>query len=128
MYGPTLRLLENGECTAAVDPDPRALARARKQGHGGLENLGDHAGAVESYHKALAGFDAMAAENPADQKARGGALEYAHSAAEINRGLGSSVLRELFPSASAPSWLVTENYVLPCTSFNSPRHQELVGV
>jgi eukaryotic-like serine/threonine-protein kinase len=43
------------------------------QGHSGLQNLGDRAAAVQSYGKALAVFDAMAAENPADQKARGGA-------------------------------------------------------
>ena len=42
-------------------------------GHGGLQNLGDRAGALESYGKAIAVFDAMAAENPGDQKARGGA-------------------------------------------------------
>ena len=42
-------------------------------GHSGLQNLGDRAGALESYGKALAVFDAMAAEDPADQKARGGA-------------------------------------------------------
>ena len=42
-------------------------------GHGGLQNLGDRAGALDSYGKAQAVFDAMAAENPADQKARGGA-------------------------------------------------------
>jgi non-specific serine/threonine protein kinase/serine/threonine-protein kinase len=42
------------------------------QGHGGLQNLGDRAGALESYRKALAVFDALARENPADQKARGG--------------------------------------------------------
>jgi non-specific serine/threonine protein kinase/serine/threonine-protein kinase len=43
------------------------------QGHSELQNLGDRAGALDSYRKALAVFDAMAAENPADQKARGGA-------------------------------------------------------
>ena len=43
------------------------------RGHSGLQNLGDRAGAVESYRQALAVFDAMAAESPADQKARGGA-------------------------------------------------------
>jgi eukaryotic-like serine/threonine-protein kinase len=42
-------------------------------GHGGLQNLGDRAGALESYGRALAVFDAMAAESPGDQKARGGA-------------------------------------------------------
>jgi non-specific serine/threonine protein kinase/serine/threonine-protein kinase len=42
-------------------------------GHGGLQNLGDRAGALESYGKAIAVFDAMAAEDPGDQKARGGA-------------------------------------------------------
>jgi non-specific serine/threonine protein kinase/serine/threonine-protein kinase len=42
-------------------------------GHGGLQNLGDRAGALDSYRKALAVFDAMAAESPGDQKARGGA-------------------------------------------------------
>ena len=42
-------------------------------GHGGLQNLGDRAGALQSYGKAIAVFDAMAAENPGDQKARGGA-------------------------------------------------------
>jgi eukaryotic-like serine/threonine-protein kinase len=43
------------------------------QGHSGLQNLGDRAGALLSYGKALAVFDTMAAENPADQRARGGA-------------------------------------------------------
>jgi non-specific serine/threonine protein kinase/serine/threonine-protein kinase len=43
------------------------------QGHSGLQNLGDRAGALDSYRKAAAVFDAMAAENPSDQKARGGA-------------------------------------------------------
>src|SRR4029077_1628513 len=43
------------------------------QGHSGLQNLGDRAGALDSYRKAVAVFDAMAAENPAEQKARGGA-------------------------------------------------------
>ena len=43
------------------------------RGHSGLQNLGDRVGAVESYRRALAVFDTMAAENPADQKARGGA-------------------------------------------------------
>jgi tetratricopeptide (TPR) repeat protein/tRNA A-37 threonylcarbamoyl transferase component Bud32 len=43
------------------------------QGHGELQNLGDRAGALDSYRKAVAVFDAMAVENPADQKARGGA-------------------------------------------------------
>ena len=42
-------------------------------GHGELQNLGDRAGALDSYRKAVAVFDAMAVENPADQKARGGA-------------------------------------------------------
>ena len=42
-------------------------------GHGGLQNLGDRAGALDSYRKALAVFDAMAAEKPSDQKGRGGA-------------------------------------------------------
>jgi non-specific serine/threonine protein kinase/serine/threonine-protein kinase len=42
-------------------------------GHGGLQNLGDRAGALDSYRKALGVFEAMAAEAPADQKARGGA-------------------------------------------------------
>jgi tetratricopeptide (TPR) repeat protein/tRNA A-37 threonylcarbamoyl transferase component Bud32 len=42
-------------------------------GHGGLQNLGDRAGALQSYRKALAVFDAIAAEDPADQKARAGA-------------------------------------------------------
>jgi eukaryotic-like serine/threonine-protein kinase len=41
-------------------------------GHGGLQNLGDRAGALQSYGKAIAVFDAMAAEDPGDQKARGG--------------------------------------------------------
>jgi non-specific serine/threonine protein kinase/serine/threonine-protein kinase len=41
-------------------------------GHGGLQNLGDRAGALASYGKAIAVFDAMAAEDPSDQKARGG--------------------------------------------------------
>jgi len=43
------------------------------QGHSGLQNLGDRAGALESYRRAMAVFDAMAAESPGDQKARGGA-------------------------------------------------------
>ena len=43
------------------------------QGHSGLQNLGDRAGALDSYRKAAAVFDAMAVENPGDQKARGGA-------------------------------------------------------
>ena len=43
------------------------------QGHSGLQNLGDRAGALDSYRRAVAIFDAMAGENPADQKARGGA-------------------------------------------------------
>jgi eukaryotic-like serine/threonine-protein kinase len=43
------------------------------QGHSGLENLGDRAGALDSYRKAIAVFDSMAAETPGDQKARGGA-------------------------------------------------------
>ena len=43
------------------------------QGHGELQNLGDRAGALDSYRKAAAVFDAMAVENPVDQKARGGA-------------------------------------------------------
>ncbi|HYB32945.1 MAG TPA: protein kinase [Steroidobacteraceae bacterium] len=43
------------------------------QGHSGLQNLGDRAGALDSYRKAIAVFDAMAAETPGDQKARGGA-------------------------------------------------------
>jgi eukaryotic-like serine/threonine-protein kinase len=42
-------------------------------GHSGLQNLGDRAGALQSYAKAIEVFDSMAAENPADQKARGGA-------------------------------------------------------
>lgn len=42
-------------------------------GHSGLQNLGDRAGALDSYRRALAVFDAMAAESPGDQKARGGA-------------------------------------------------------
>ena len=42
-------------------------------GHAGLQNLGDRAGALESYGKGIAVFDAMALENPGDQKARGGA-------------------------------------------------------
>jgi eukaryotic-like serine/threonine-protein kinase len=42
-------------------------------GHSGLQNLGDRAGALESYVKATAVFDAMAAEDPADRKARAGA-------------------------------------------------------
>ena len=41
-------------------------------GHGELQNLGDRAGALDSYRKALAVFDAMAVDNPGDQKARGG--------------------------------------------------------
>ena len=43
------------------------------QGHSGLQNLGDRVGALDSYRKAAAVFDAMAAENPSDQKARSGA-------------------------------------------------------
>jgi tetratricopeptide (TPR) repeat protein len=43
------------------------------QGHSDLQNLGDRAGALESYRKAIAVFEAMAAEDSADQKARGGA-------------------------------------------------------
>ena len=42
------------------------------EGHSGLQNLGDRAAALDSYRKAIAIFDAMAAENPGDQKARGG--------------------------------------------------------
>jgi non-specific serine/threonine protein kinase/serine/threonine-protein kinase len=42
-------------------------------GHSGLENLGDRAGALDSYRRAVAVFDAMSAEDPGDQKARGGA-------------------------------------------------------
>jgi eukaryotic-like serine/threonine-protein kinase len=42
-------------------------------GHSGLQNLGDRAGALDSYRRALSVFDAMAAETPGDQKARGGA-------------------------------------------------------
>ena len=41
-------------------------------GHRELQNLGDRAGALDSYRKALAVFDGMAQENPRDQKARGG--------------------------------------------------------
>jgi len=43
------------------------------QGHSGLQNLGDRAGALQSYRKAIAVFDAMAVEDSSDQKARGGA-------------------------------------------------------
>lgn len=43
------------------------------QGHSGLQNLGDRAGALQSYRKAMAVFDAMAVEDSSDQKARGGA-------------------------------------------------------
>jgi non-specific serine/threonine protein kinase/serine/threonine-protein kinase len=43
------------------------------QGHGELQNLGDREGALDSYHKAIAVFDGMAAEDRSDQKARGGA-------------------------------------------------------
>jgi eukaryotic-like serine/threonine-protein kinase len=42
------------------------------EGHAGLQNLGDREGALDSYRKGLAVFDAMATEKPADQKARGG--------------------------------------------------------
>jgi eukaryotic-like serine/threonine-protein kinase len=42
-------------------------------GHSGLQNLGDRAGALDSYRRALSVFDAMAAESAGDQKARGGA-------------------------------------------------------
>ena len=63
---------------APRDRDLRvALANAYQslgdlQGHGELQNLGDRAGALDSYRRAVAIFDAMAAENPADQKGRGG--------------------------------------------------------
>jgi non-specific serine/threonine protein kinase/serine/threonine-protein kinase len=43
------------------------------QGHSGLQNLGDRAGALDSYRRAMAVFDALAAESPGDQRARGGA-------------------------------------------------------
>jgi non-specific serine/threonine protein kinase/serine/threonine-protein kinase len=42
-------------------------------GHGDLQNLGDRAGAVENYRKSLAIFDAMAADDSKDLKARSGA-------------------------------------------------------
>ncbi len=42
-------------------------------GHSGLQNLGDRAGALDSYRKGAGVFDAMAVEDPGDQKARGGA-------------------------------------------------------
>jgi serine/threonine protein kinase/tetratricopeptide (TPR) repeat protein len=43
------------------------------QGHGELQNLGDRVGALESYRKAVAIFDALAAEDGADQTAHRGA-------------------------------------------------------
>jgi non-specific serine/threonine protein kinase/serine/threonine-protein kinase len=43
------------------------------QGHSGLQNLGDRAGALESYRKAVAIFDGLALEDSSDVKARGGA-------------------------------------------------------
>lgn len=42
-------------------------------GHGELQNLGDRTGAVGNYRKSLAIFDAMAADDSSDLKARSGA-------------------------------------------------------
>lgn len=42
-------------------------------GHSELQNLGDRTGAIENYSKSLAIFDAMAAEDSSDLKARSGA-------------------------------------------------------
>ena len=45
------------------------------QGHNGLQNLGDRASALESYRRAIAIFDALAAEDNNDRTARrGGAI------------------------------------------------------
>ena len=41
-------------------------------GHGDLQNLGDRAGAIENYRKSLAIFDAMAADDGNDLRARSG--------------------------------------------------------
>src|SRR5262249_1365594 len=42
------------------------------QGHSGLVNLGDRTGALDSYRKAVGIFDALAAQDSQDQRARGG--------------------------------------------------------
>ncbi|HEV8018627.1 MAG TPA: protein kinase [Steroidobacteraceae bacterium] len=58
------------------------------QGHSGLQNLGDRAGALDSYRKALAVFDAMRAENPGDQKARGGEVVMRIRIGDMQQALG----------------------------------------
>ncbi|HYL04062.1 MAG TPA: protein kinase [Steroidobacteraceae bacterium] len=60
------------------------------QGHSGLQNLGDRAGALDSYRKAGALFDAMAAESPADQKARGGAAVMRIRIGDMQQAQGDS--------------------------------------
>jgi len=59
-------------------------------GHSGLQNLGDRAGALDSYRRAVAVFDAMAAENPGDQKARGGAAVMRIRIGDMQRAEGDS--------------------------------------
>ena len=58
------------------------------QGHSGLQNLGDRSGALQSYRKAMAVFDAMAAEDSGDQKARGGAAVLRIRVADMQREQG----------------------------------------
>jgi eukaryotic-like serine/threonine-protein kinase len=58
------------------------------QGHSGLQNLGDRAGALDSYRRAMAVFDAMAAESPGDQKARAGAAVMRIRIADMQQGQG----------------------------------------
>ena len=58
------------------------------QGHSGLQNLGDRAGALESYRKGMAIFDAMAAEDSTDQKARGGAAVMRIRIADMQQARG----------------------------------------
>jgi serine/threonine protein kinase/tetratricopeptide (TPR) repeat protein len=59
-------------------------------GHSGLQNLGDRAGALDSYRRALAVFDAMGAENPGDQKARGGAAVMRIRVGDMQQAAGDS--------------------------------------
>lgn len=69
------------ETLAGASPDDRELrlqlancyeSLGDLQGHSGLQNLGDRAGAVESYHKSLAVFEALASRDANDRTARRG--------------------------------------------------------
>ena len=58
------------------------------QGHSGLQNLGDRVGALESYRKAIAIFDSVAAEDSNDKTARRGGAVLRIRIGDMQQGQG----------------------------------------